>query len=227
MNSKQIALAIVVASTLGVAQASVVTSAFGLPVAESLTDIIETGVLNKFNPALGTLTGASLTLFGSGTTTISLTNVSTQSPSSFANSSMGINFTSTLLSLDTVLGVNPEISLLATTGAAQSYASGQTRTFGPLTSAASFTVNLSSILSSLSAAGNYELTCESQSDLTYSGGAKIRGFQDSTGGCGARVTYTYSALSEASTVPEPASLALVMGALAISVGVARRRRVSP
>ena len=227
MNSKQIALAVLVASTLGAAQASVLTSAFGLPIAESLTDIVETGVLNKFNPALGTLTGASLTMFGSGTTTISLTKVSTQSQSSFANSSMDINFTSTLLSLDALLGVNPEISLLATTGAAQSYASGQTRTFGPLKSAANVTVDLSSILSALTGAGTYELTCESQSLLTYSGGAKMRGFQDSTGGCGARVSYTYTAVRGTNAVPEPASLALVMGALAIGVGATRRRKVSP
>ncbi len=206
------------------AQAATISFQYGLPLVESTTEINQTGLLNKFNVPAGTLTGASLEIFGAATTTITLTNNAAQSQNARATASVDLAWSSTLGGLDAILA--DDISLAFTTGAAQSYATGQSRTFGPLTDTGGFTYDLSSILASLTGAGTFDINCESLSGVNViGGGGNVRSAQTTTAGCGARVTYTYNAAPPPPAIPEPGTLALVALALA-GVGAARRRRAA-
>lgn len=219
---KKIAFLLASMGLAAAAQGATISFQYGLPIVQATTEINQTGLLGLFNPALGTLTGASLTYQSAATTTITLTNRAAQNQNARAASEMEILWSSSIASLTPLLAA-PAMIMNFSTGAAQSYTPGQSRTFGPLTDSDSITQNLNSILASLVGVGTFGLTCVSETSLAViGGGGNVRGAQSTTAGCGAAITYTYTPTPPTRT-PEPGSLALV-GMAAVGLGVAARRR---
>lgn len=218
---KKIAFLLASMGLAAAAQGATISFTFGLPIVQATTEINQTGLLGLFNPALGTLTGASLTYQSAATTSISLTNTAAQNQNARATSRMDIFWTSSLGSLNPLIAA-PPIAMSFTTGGAQSYTPGQSRTFGPLTDSDSITQNLNSILASLIGVGTFGLNCVSETSIAvFGGGGNVRSRQDTTAGCGAEIVYTYTPTP--TRTPEPGSLALV-GMAAAGLGLAARRR---
>lgn len=189
----------------GLSQTLTISSQYGIPVATSLTEINQTGALALFDSNLGTLTGATLIIYGAAEFNFTGSNNSVQTQKCNITSSTELTFNSTLTALDTLIqNQNPAIYLSASSGLV-TYASNETKFFGPFSKDSDFSYDLSSILSSIKTpgGGNFNLTAQSLSGLNvFGGGGNVSTTQTTMAGAGAKIIYSYT------PVPEPSALFL-------------------
>lgn len=214
MKRTLLAAALAGVAFAGSASAAILSSDFNF--ANSTTEISNTGTLDLFNPALGTLNSVTLILFGGGEMTITLTNTAAQAQRTSATGSVDLLWSTSLAGLD-LSGI--AIGLTFPTGV-QNLNPGQTASFGPLSDSDSAILNPAVGL--FAGPGTFTITCESLSGIgLVGGGGNIDSTQATVAGCGATITYDYTVRT--TQVPEPAMLAL-LGVAAVSASRLARRK---
>jgi PEP-CTERM motif len=207
----------------GSANAATVTSSFTNPLA--VTEINQTGSLDRFNSALGTLTGAILTVTDLLQTDITFTNKAAQSQNFKYNTQLDLTLTTSLAALQPVIqnaapGTATDSLGTTTLAAGGVLVKPQATVAGTPT-----TVDLSGILASLIGTTPFTITCTSFTPTTISQvGGNITSTQTTRASCGASIVYTYNAVvTPPAAVPVPASVAL-LGLGLLAAGAVRRRK---
>lgn len=185
-----------------------------------------TGSLSYFNRSLGTLTGVTLELTGSTLTNLFLTNTGGSKSKGDVSGKVQLYFTSSMAGLNGLLGGSESADVIVRTETKNfSLNAGAGTSFTALTSNDSTEIDVSTILSQFSqvGGGQFDISCSSLAGTTISyQGGNAQASQTTTAGCGAIVTYEYTAAPPPSPTPEPASLALV-GLGMIGVAASRRK----
>jgi hypothetical protein len=202
------------------------------------TELEISGELGYFDSNLGTLTGATLLLSSKGTTTITLTNNSTQAQTPTATSSLefllgqGPSLEDPTPSPLSIPSLNDLVSLPANQPELIFSAfepgsiagSGGTATSPLLLAETNVSIDLHTILSDLRKPGGGEFILEGFTIAGLSligGGGNMGNTQDTFAGFSAKITYTYTPFS---VIPEPSQ---AISTLALcTFGLMLRRRAS-
>jgi hypothetical protein len=184
-----------------------------------------TGSLSYFNHSLGTLTGVTLELTGTTLTDLDLINTGGSKSKGDVSGKVQLYFTSSMLGLNSLLGGAEAADVIVRT-ATQDFSlnPGASVSFTGLSSNDSESIDVDSIMSQFSKVGGgmFDISCSSLAGTTLSyNGGNAQASQTTTAGCGAIITYEYTAAPPTPT-PEPASLALV-GLGMIGVAASRRK----
>ena len=102
MIKKALCALTMVAAAAG-AQAATVSFQYGLPLTLATTDINQTGLLGLFNSSLGTLTGASIEVFGGALFNFSGTNNAQQAQDAQLTASTSLGWSTSLSALTLLL----------------------------------------------------------------------------------------------------------------------------
>lgn len=201
-------------------QAATISDFFANP--EEVTEINQTGMLDRFDSTIGTLLGAKLTLRGYATSSITLTNNAAQNQTVRADGSLLLSFTATGVPL---VFADPAITLnLDYTGGAVTLAASEVRTFGPVTDdqqVVVFDSNAAGIFEQ-AGGGQFAISCESLTGLNLlGGGGNVTSAQSTTAGCGATIEYEFTPRQQ---VPSPAPLSLLAIGLLGIAGLQRARK---
>lgn len=185
-----------------------------------------TGSLNYFNRSLGTLTGVTLELTGTTLTDLNLVNTGASKSKGEVSGKVQLYFTSDMLGLNSLLG-GSESSDVTVRTAIQNFSlnPGAHASFTGLSSSDAESIDVDAIMSQFSkvGGGQFNISCSSLAGTTLSyNGGNAQAEQTTSAGCGAIVTYEYTAAPPPSPTPEPASLALV-GLGMIGVAASRRK----
>ena len=224
-----LSVSVLVIAAFTTAHADSISFTTSTPIAPTLTDWTSSLTFQQFNPSLGTLTGVTLDLSSSLSTTLTVINVDSTVPSK------GSAKTEVLVSVvdpngiignlppytPTNLASNPQLDYLSTGFSYSNLAAGTQVTSGLLsgTGSSANTYTTPGLLAEFTGAGSIALPAGTQTytDLANSGG-NTESAQVTYAGLTGTVTYTYT------PIPLPPALLLFGPGLLGLVGVRRRYR---